>query len=296
MKLMVKICAAILVVGLVLGVVGHMAGGQLYAYMDDELMPLRWQSWHDDDGWHFGFMDSQYKRWDRWSSNVADHVEAVVEDTMDDVTSHVPFFGGWSFHHDAPNVAHHLPDIGDIGDAELDTHALEFDLAYGNYKIITGSAYTIAGDAADEIECWFEDGCYYIRADSKKLKNKEITIAIPDGTYYDEIKMDVGAAAVKVSKLACDELDMDLGVGSLNIGLLDAQKIDINCGVGDGGFTLAGSREDYTIDAECAMGTLNIDKKPFLTGIAGTSSTGHGAREVDIECGVGVIDLYFEHG
>lgn len=295
MKMMAKICAAILVVGLVLGIAGHVAGGQIYAYMDGELMPLRWQSWHDEDGWHFGFIDRQYDRWDHWSSNVADHVEAVVDDTVDDVIDHVPLFDGWPFHVDAPNVAHHLPDIDHMDAAKLDIRKLEFDLGYGSYKIVTGSAYTVTGEAADEVDCWLEDECYHIRAVSKKLKNKEITIAIPDNTYYDEVSMDVGATQVKIAKLACDELDIDLGAGALHIGLLDAQSMDIDCGVGDGAFTLAGSQEDYTIDAECAMGTLNINKKPFLTGLAGSASTGHGAREINIDCGVGVIDLYFEH-
>ena len=135
---------------------------------------------------------------------------------------------------------------------------------------------------------------------------------MPQGFRFQEFEIDAGAAAIEIDTLSCQEFDLDTGAASVEInsltareasldigagwmqaGYLDAQDVGLSCGAGAGDVTLAGCQDDYTLNAECAMGSLTLDGEPFLSGLSGDASTGHGARKLDAGVGAGTLNLYF---
>lgn len=260
MKLWTKLCVGLLVLGLVLGIGGKAAGGRLYGYADGQIKPLflLLEHWHD---------------WD---------------DRIDDILD--------PDHH--TNTATRIP-LNDSGAPPaavtgLEVTGLKLELAYGNYTLVPGGAYTVSGDT-DGVESWFdEDRVFHVRGADKRLRNSSITIEIPGDVVLDEISIEAGAAMVDIAQLSCREFDLEAGAADVNLDLLDAYDINLECGAGAVSATLSGSREDYTIEAECAMGSFHLDHEPFLTGLAGEASTGHGPRELDVEVGAGSVEVSFE--
>lgn len=61
-------------------------------------------------------------------------------------------------------------------------------------------------------------------------------------------------------------------------------------GVGESNITLIGNKEEYKVDIEKGIGSITIDGSV----VTGTSSIGNGSNCIDIEGGVGAINLKFQ--
>ena len=98
-----------------------------------------------------------------------------------------------------------------------------------------------------------------------------------------------GAGRVTVSGGTLKDLDLEMGVGQLNLtaGLTGDCQLDL--GVGESNITLIGSKENYKLDMEKGLGNICVDGK----NVSGYSS-GNGANEVEINGGVGSINVQFD--
>lgn len=161
-------------------------------------------------------------------------------------------------------------------------------------------------------------------------KAGEIVLTVPSGVSFDKVEIDAGAGDINISSLVAntvsfdfgagkvsinhievtDWADIDTGAGMLSIGdgsiknldldlgvgktVLKASLVgrsDIDCGVGATELKLLGNREDYTLIVNSGIGSISIDGDYAN----GNSTFGNGANVVNIDGGVGSIDITFEN-
>lgn len=161
-------------------------------------------------------------------------------------------------------------------------------------------------------------------------KAGEIVLTVPSGVSFDKVEIDARAGDINISALVANKVsfdfgagkvsidhievtdwaDIDTGAGMLSIGdgsiknldldlgvgktVLKASLVgrsDIDCGVGSTELKLLGNREDYTLIVNSGIGSISIDGDYAN----GNSTFGNGANVVNIDGGVGSIDITFEN-
>jgi len=112
------------------------------------------------------------------------------------------------------------------------------------------------------------------------------------GTLTAEAKAQIegGAGKITVSQGSLRNLDLDMGVGQLNLtaSLLGSSELDL--GIGESNLTLIGSETDYAFDIENGIGKVTVNGEI----VTDFGSSGSGENHVDINGGIGAINLKFK--
>ena len=209
---------------------------------------------------------------------------------------------------------------------------LEIDIYAADLTIKTGETFWVETNN-DYINCKQNGDTLVIKEKKhnwfRKNNKSKLTIYLPEGYTFDETAIDCGAGKVNIEELRTEELDMDLGAGEVLIEALyvereadvdgGAGKIaissgeitdldldlgvgefvceafiygdsDIDCGVGSVSLVLKGNRDDYRIRLEKGIGNAYLEGE----GMTGNQVYGDGYNRIDIEGGVGNIDIRFE--
>lgn len=160
-----------------------------------------------------------------------------------------------------------------------------------------------------------------------------VELQIPEGYYFDQVSLSLGAGDFTIDKLAAGELNMEVGAGRVQIASLEADRIKCQLGAGQVTFKDAlAEKADFEIgvgelvytgnitgdmSAECAMGNMELhvkgsretDHNYKLECVAGNMTVGDSnyaglASEKDInngadstyqlECAMGNMTVTFE--
>ena len=81
-----------------------------------------------------------------------------------------------------------------------------------------------------------------------------------------------------------------MGMGELNLTAALLGDSDLNFGVGESNVTLIGSKDDYKVDIEKDIGNITVDGKT----VTDFGSSGNGKNYIEIEVGIGTINLKFQ--
>lgn len=278
MKNLIRICAAVLVVGLLCCIGGAAAGGRLYSTIrGNMLLPFGW-----------GAPRLQPAEEDASAGGSGRHgIQSPVWEPS------LPEPGG-----DLPAIDGALPGVTEIRE-------LDIDLGAGNYRIVTGDAYGMEfphGSYGDDwIESDIDDGVWKIHTDSSWLNfgfgdARSCTIVVPEGCTVEKLEISVGAANVEVDALmTAEKVELEVGAGNLTIsGIAFTDRLDAEVGAGNLDLGLPGAPEDYRFDAEVAMGTITVNGSDLVTGLIGSAHRGDGSLRVDIETGMGCVNIYTE--
>ena len=103
------------------------------------------------------------------------------------------------------------------------------------------------------------------------------------------VEIDAGAGAITINGGEIGRLDLDLGVGEANITSAIKGKSTIDCGVGETNINLLGKSEDYTLDIDTGIGSVTLNG----THIKGSTKIGNGSNKLEIDGGVGAININF---
>ena len=101
-----------------------------------------------------------------------------------------------------------------------------------------------------------------------------------------------GAGRITIAGGALKDLDLEMGVGQLNLTSTLTGACQLDLGVGESNITLVGSKEDYKLDLEKGLGNITVDGK----NVSDYGSSGSGANEVEINGGIGSINVRFVDG
>ena len=208
---------------------------------------------------------------------------------------------------------------------------MKLDISASNLTIkLEGSSYKVETyQIPKNTKIESKDGILEIK-NNKKLNKSDsksrITIYLPEDVELEETDIQVGAGIVDITGLIAKNGEFNFGAGNVNmqnISVKNNAKIEcgagqviikdselanadietgvgklvysgdltgnaqIDCGVGDVELELTGDAEKYAIHTEKGIGDIKIND----SSIADDSTTGNGENKIDIEGGVGSIDI-----
>lgn len=99
-----------------------------------------------------------------------------------------------------------------------------------------------------------------------------------------------GAGSVSILDGSIKNLELEMGVGKLNLKAALLGESELNLGVGEVKITLLGGRDSYTVELNKALGNLKLDGES----LSASRVVGNGASNVEINGGIGSIDVSFE--
>lgn len=115
-------------------------------------------------------------------------------------------------------------------------------------------------------------------------------VSITELNALKKAEIDGGAGAITINGGEIHNLDLDMGVGALTMRAALSGKSELSQGVGETNITLLGSKDDYCVEVDKGLGDITVDGIKMKSG--GIYS--NGAARVEIDGGVGEINVYFE--
>lgn len=98
-----------------------------------------------------------------------------------------------------------------------------------------------------------------------------------------------GAGKITIGGGTLCNLDLEMGVGQLNLTSAVLGDSELELGVGESNLTFIGSKADYAVDIEKGIGGITVDGEL----VSEYESHGNGENTVDINGGVGAVNLVF---
>lgn len=121
-----------------------------------------------------------------------------------------------------------------------------------------------------------------------------LEIILPRGKHLESIELSLGASKAEISDLVAESVSIEVGAGEAIVTNLDTQKLEAETGVGSLEIQLAGKEADYNYKVECGIGSIIIGKNSYSGFGALNDIENPGAmKNVDVECGIGQIELSF---
>lgn len=146
----------------------------------------------------------------------------------------------------------------------------------------------------------FEDvnvsaGASKLTSDELSTKTLELELGAGEVNFkklhvFDEAEIEGGAGQVNVLDGAINALDLKMGMGEFNLKAALTGDCELEFGVGESNLVLIGKMEDYTVNIEKGIGAITVNGKE--TSDFGCSGSGN--NRIEIEGGVGAINLLFQ--
>lgn len=108
----------------------------------------------------------------------------------------------------------------------------------------------------------------------------------------DEAEIDGGTGKIEIKKGLINNLDLDMGVGNLTLTSYLLGTNDISAGIGSIELNLIGTYDEYRILANKGIGSIKLDGNS----IDSDTYYGTGNNQINIDGGVGSIDIHFKGG
>ncbi len=206
-----------------------------------------------------------------------------------------------------------------IENLDIKVNSTKLNIINGeSFKVTTNSNKIKVNEVNGKLEI--------IDKSNKMIKDKEVTITIPNNYNFREVKIDLGAGETVIDKLSAliidiemdagkltindieavnsmdidgsageililnckvNNLDLDMGVGKSSVHGLITGKSKIDAGVGQLNINLLGTLEDYKFKVNKGIGSIKLNGN----GLEDNSINGNGVNLIDIEGGVGEINI-----
>lgn len=149
------------------------------------------------------------------------------------------------------------------------------DVMYETIDISTGAG-TLTTDA--------------LSAESLKFRLGAGDVDISNLIVSSEADIKGGAGEITIDDGTIHNLELEMGVGELNLTAALLGDSDLTFGVGESNLTLLGNEEDYRIEMEKGIGSIEIDGR----NASDSDRFGNGRNSVKMQGGVGSINLSFQ--
>jgi len=103
-------------------------------------------------------------------------------------------------------------------------------------------------------------------------------------------EIDGGLGEVTIRNGSLANLDMDMGMGELNLTSQILGNSELNSGIGAINLVLLGQEDDYSIDIDKGIGNATIEGIPA----ADDTRYGRGQNDIEIDCGIGNLNISFK--
>ncbi len=128
---------------------------------------------------------------------------------------------------------------------------------------------------------------------------KEAEFDLKAGSLYiediraEELCVDVGAGEADINRFTAGEVDFNCGTGSIITSGDVKEKADIDCGIGQITFTANGKQSDYNYEITCGIGEVVCGQSTYSGIGCDEKINNHAAKEMNIECGIGEVNVNF---
>ena len=106
---------------------------------------------------------------------------------------------------------------------------------------------------------------------------------------YDNADIEGGTGEITIANGMLNNLILEVGVGELDLTAALLGKSKLSFGIGKSNLTLIGSKDMYKIDIENGLGSITVDGKT----VTNFGSSGNGQNYIEVEGGVGTVDIAF---
>ncbi len=110
----------------------------------------------------------------------------------------------------------------------------------------------------------------------------------------NDMKLDIGAGQMALDGIETRKLDVECGAGQMDLSDVTAQDIDAECGIGQIAMSMNGSEKDYDYEIDCGIGQVVVGSSKYGGLGSSKSIRNGGSRRMNIECGIGEIEISFE--
>jgi len=147
-----------------------------------------------------------------------------------------------------------------------------------------------------------------------KTDEAKLVLRIPAHMVFDEVNINLNAAAMEVERLEAKELGLDLNasgaaIQELNAGVFDVendagslwaygtieQKMEVDCNAGATEIQINGSYDDFNYEVDCKVGAIHLGNREYSGLKSAVLLKQEGAqKEIDLNCNVGTVDIQFD--
>lgn len=210
-------------------------------------------------------------------------------------------------------------------------HSLDVQISAADFKIVSADEFFVESNLKF-LSVSEKDGVLKIVDEAKSnsnYSNATLTLYVPNGIVFNDVDIETGAAKMTVDTLSAssmelklgagdvrfeslnassevdikggagqitivngtlNDLSLEMGMGELNLTAAVLGESDLKFGIGESNLTLIGSKDDYKVDIEKGLGNITVDGKT----VTDFGSSGNGQNHIEIEGGVGTINLKFQ--
>lgn len=319
MKKFTKVCLAIalatFLIGCLLGCVGVMLGGrrQLQHINVKQLTGIPFRFARNGDGAFFGFWDDDWEEYWDWDSSEWESVEELGSPENTDPQSPAGT--------DMEGVQTDGDTGGISGGRETGLSAArlrKLEIEVGACQMYIGEAsgdelsIAVTGECENHYRYRIKDGDTFMLV-HKDMKSSDfdslwkqnhpkgdtkIKLYLPKGASLDEIDIDFGAGKLESGYLKAKEIEINVGAGKCVFeGLEASESVDISLGAGEIVTEALAARK---AGLDVAAGELRVNGAKVGSETQVDISMGNAvlngvfAGELDVECGMGNLDLTLE--
>ena len=210
-------------------------------------------------------------------------------------------------------------------------HSLDIQINAADFKIVSVDDFSVESNLK-YLSVSEKDGVLKIVDEAKSNSNYTnaiLTLYVPNGIVFHDVDIETGAAKMTVDTLSAssvelklgagdvrfeslnasaevdikggagqitivsgtlNDLSLEMGMGELNLTAAVLGESDLKFGVGESNVTLIGSKDNYKVDIEKGIGNITVDGKT----VTDFGSSGNGQNHIEIEGGIGTINLKFQ--
>ena len=161
-----------------------------------------------------------------------------------------------------------------------------------NYSNAILTLYVPTGMVFDDVD--IETGAAKMTVDALSSSSVELKLGAGDVRFESlnasaDVDIEGGAGQITIVSGTLNDLSLEMGMGELNLTAAVLGDSDLKFGVGESNVTLIGSKDDYKVDIEKSLGSITVDGKT----VTDFGSSGNGQNHIEIDGGIGTINLKF---
>ena len=309
-----------ILLGLILGVSGSLGNGSTHFSLGEFLSAVT-----------LGRISEE--KVDDWNDGVTEQIRENIGDVHYDLEDNVDYDSDYEVKSGKIELYVLGDDSQGITDLQVQAGGCVMKI-----QVSEDNCFRVEADGMRKFQGYVEGGTIEIRGTSKASNNSEgnlggsICLYVPEGYYFENTSLDLGAGSLSVEELQTGSLEANVGAGQMTFEKLDADQAELDCGAGqmtveelssrvaevsvgmgsvrlngdvterlDGEcsmgelkLTLTGAQTDFNYDLSCGMGELKVGDDSY-NGLAQEKQINHNAsKNMELECAMGSVVVEFK--
>ena len=170
---------------------------------------------------------------DDWSDGVTEQIRENMDDVHYDLEDNVDYDSDY----EVKSGKIELYVLGDDSQGITDLR-VQAGGCVMKIQVSEDDCFRVEADGMRKFQGYVEGGTMEIRGTSKANSNSDgnlggsICLYVPEGYYFENTSLDMGAGSLSVEELQTGALEANVGAGKMTFEKLDADQAELDCGAG----------------------------------------------------------------